>query len=111
MNEKRRKKTFSVGELILLGIGAIILATGGVMHAYAKNKQVDIARKVDAAKKEIIDLEEKAAFTRVEIERLLDRHEMKLDLGSINSLLRPTDPGQLIIVKPEADGTATASSN
>lgn len=111
MNEKRRKKTFSVGELILLGIGAVILAAGGVMHAYAKNKQVDVARKVDAAEKEIVDLKEKAAYTRVEIERLLDRHEMQLDLASRRSSLRPTDPHQLIIVNPDADGAASASSN
>jgi len=100
MNAKRKKKHFSVSELILLGVAAIILTSGGVMHAYAKNKDVEIARKVDAAQKEIEQNHEAVAMVNVKIERKLDRYLLKDSLRIQGSELQQTQPTQIEMVNP-----------
>ncbi len=108
MNAKRTTKNFSVSELVLLGIAAMILTCGGVMHAYAKNKDVEIARKVDAAQKEIEQHNEAVAMVNVKIERKLDRYTMKESLRIQQSSIRETEPGQIEYVNPGADGSEQA---
>lgn len=110
MNKRRNKKSFSLGELVLLGLAAVILAAGGVMHAYAKNEEVKMARKIDAAKKEIEEYEEYVVMVNVKINRRLDRYQMKSDLLAQNSLLRETDPSQFVYVDLERDGDVEASA-
>ncbi len=110
MNAKRKKKHFSVSELILLGIAAVILTSGGVMHAYAKNKDVEIARKVDAAQKEIEQHHEAVAMVNVKIERKLDRYLLKDALLIQGSQLRETEPVQFEMVNPGADGNQQAQT-
>ncbi len=107
MNAKKtKKKNFSISELVLLGIAAVILAAGGIMHVYASNQQIDIARKIDAAQKEIDQYYAGVSMTNVKIDRNLDRYLMKEDLLARGSALRETDPNQLEIVNPGADGVA-----
>ena len=110
MNKRRNKKSFSLSELVLLGLAAVILAAGGVMHAYAKNEEVKMARKIDAAKKEIEEYEEYVVMVNVKINRRLDRYQMKSDLVAQNSLLRETDPSQFEYVELERDGDVEASA-
>ena len=110
MNKRRNKKSFSLGELVLLGLAAVILAAGGVMHAYAKNEEVKMARKIDAAKKEIEEYEEYVVMVNVKINRRLDRYQMKSDLLAQNSRLRETDPSQFVYVDLERDGDVEASA-
>jgi len=110
MNAKRKKKPFSVSEIILLGIAAVILTGGGVMYAYAKNKDVEIARKVDAAKREIEQHYEAVAMVNVKMDRKLDRYILKEALEVQRSTLRDTSPMQLELVDPGADGIAQVSN-
>lgn len=88
----------------------MLLATGGVMHAYAKNKDVEIARKVDAAQKEIEQYSEEVAMVNVKIERKLDRYILKDSLRTQRSELRETSPAQLEMVNPGADGARQAEA-
>lgn len=111
MNAKRKKKHFSVSELVLLGIAAVILTSGGVMHAYAKNKEIEIARKVDEAQKEIDEHFEAVAMVDVKIERRLDRYLLKESLSVENSMLRETHPMQFEMVNPGADGEEQAQAD
>lgn len=101
---KSKKKNFSIGEVVLLGMAAVILAVGGIMHVYASNKEIDVARKIDAVQKEIDELYAEVSMTNVKIDRNLDRHLMKEDLLARGSALRETEPGQLEIVKPGSSG-------
>ncbi len=103
MNAKRKKKNFSLSELILLGLATVILAGGGVMHAYAKNREVELARKIDGAKKEIESYNEAVAMINVKIDRKLDRYLMKEQLLAQGSSLRPTDPGQIEPVRAQRE--------
>ena len=115
MNARRtKKKNFSISELVLLGVAAVILTAGGIMHVYASNKDIDTARKIDAAKKEIGEYYAGVNMTNVKIDRSLDRYLMKEDLYARGSILRETDPSQLEIVKPGQDpvsGIAVASTS
>jgi hypothetical protein len=109
MNAKKtKKKNFSISELVLLGLAAVILAAGGIMHVYASNKQIDTARKIDAVEKEIGEFYADVNMTNVKIDRSLDRYLMKEDLLARGSALRETDPSQLEIVKPGSDGADVA---
>jgi hypothetical protein len=101
---KTKKKNFSLSELVLLGLAAVILTAGGIMHVYASNKGIDTARKIDAAQKEIDEFYAGVNMTNVKIDRNLDRYLMKEDLLARGSALRITEPGQIEIVKPGADG-------
>ncbi len=115
MNARRTtKKNFSISELVLSAIAAVILTVGGIMHVYASNKEIDTARKIDAVQKEIDELYAGVNMTNVKIDRNLDRYLMKEDLIARGSELRKTDPDQLEIVIPGAvgaDGIATASTD
>ncbi len=112
MNAKRNiKKNFSLSELILLGLAAMILAGGGVMHAYAKNREVELARKIDAAKKEIEAYDEAVAMIHVKIDRKLDRCLMKEELAAQGSVLRPTHPSQIEPVRPNGGGVMLITTN
>jgi hypothetical protein len=106
--KKTKKKNFSISELVLLGLAAVILAAGGIMHVYASNKQIDTARKIDAVEKEIGEFYADVNMTNVKIDRSLDRYLMKEDLLARGSALRETDPSQLEIVKPGSDGADVA---
>ncbi|MEZ7955792.1 MAG: hypothetical protein QMC23_04055 [Rubritalea sp.] len=109
MNSRRtKKKNFSLSELVLLGVAAVILTAGGIMHVYASNKEIDTARKIDAAQKEIHEFYAGVNMTNVKIDRSLDRYLMKEDLLARGSALRETDPGQLEIVTPGAIGASGA---
>ena len=102
--KKTKKKNFSISELVLLGVAAVILTAGGIMHVYASNKEIDTARKIDAVKKEIDEYYAGVNMTNVRIDRNLDRYLMKEDLLARGSELRETDPSQLEVVKPGASG-------
>ncbi len=110
MNKKRKKTNFSLSELILLALAATILTVGGLMHVYAKNEEVKMARKIDAAKKEIEQYEEHVLMVNVKIDRRLDRYQLKEDLLAQGSTLRETDPSQFVYVEPEKDGMIEASA-
>lgn len=110
---KKGKKNFKISELVLLGMAAVILAVGGIMHVYASNKGIETARKIDAVQKEIDQYNADVNMINVGIDRDLDRHTMKEDLVARGSELRATDPDQLEIVDPIASGSerlATASA-
>lgn len=109
---KSKKKNFSISELVLLGMAAVILAAGGIMHVYASNKEIDTARKIDAVQKEIDEYYAGVNMINVRIDRNLDRYLMKEDLMARGSELRETDSSQLEIVQPgaaEAKGLAATS--
>lgn len=102
MNSSRKnKKNFRASELIMVGMAILIVAGGGVMHAYAKNREVELARKIDAAKKEIETYHETVAMINVKIDRKLDRYLMKEELVAQGSDLRETDPRQFESIRPE----------
>lgn len=112
--KKTKKKNFSISELVLLGIAAVILTAGGIMHVYASNKEIDTARKIDAVQKEIDEYYAGVNMTNVRIDRNLDRYLMKEDLLARGSELRETDPAQLEIIKPGVagpEGLAAASTS
>jgi len=94
-----------VSELVLLGIAAVILAGGGIMHVYASNKEIEVARKIDATKKEIEEHYADVNMTEVKMDRHLDRYLMKEELLARGSELRETKPNQLEMVEPGVDGT------
>lgn len=111
MNVRRTtKKNFSVSELVLLVIAAVILTAGGIMHVYASNKQIEIARKIDATQKQIDKYYAGVNMTNVKIDRNLDRYLMKEDLLARGSTLRATDPSQLEIVYPSTDVPASVAA-
>lgn len=98
--KKSTKKNFSISELILLGMAAVILAAGGVMHVYASNKEIETTRKIDALQKNIDEYYADVNMINVRIDRNLDRYNMKEDLLARGSELRATDPNQLEMVNP-----------
>ncbi len=107
MNAKKKgSKNFKISELVLLGLAAVILAVGGIMHVYASNKEIETARKIDAIQKEIDQYNADVNMINVRIDRNLDRYIMKEDLMARGSELRATNPDQLEIVDPSVDNTA-----
>lgn len=99
---KTTKKNFSISELVLLGVAAVIMAAGGIMHVYASNKEIETVRKIDAVQKEIDEYYADVNMINVRIDRNLDRYIMKEDLLARGSELRATDPSQLEMVEPGA---------
>jgi len=81
------------------------------MHVYASNKEIDTARKIDAAQKEIDEYYAGVSMINVKMDRNLDRYLMKEDLLARGSKLRETDPNQLEIVDPGAKASGGLASS
>ena len=96
--KKSAKKSFSISELVLLGMAAVIMAAGGIMHVYASNKEIETVRKIDTLQKDVDEYYADVNMINVKIYRNLDRYLMKEDLLARGSDLRATDPSQLEIV-------------
>lgn len=96
--------------MILIG-AAFMLAVAGVMHAYVKNRQVEVAREIDETQRHIEEIQEQTKLILVNKDRKLNRHLIRNELSERGSELCSIPPQVVEVVEPATgSGDAVAVS-
>jgi len=109
----RRSETSNFGfvPVMILLFAGLLLAVGGVMHAYVKNRQVEVAREIDKTKKRTDVHNEEAKHFQVSIDRKKNRHIIRTQLKEQYSSLGAIDPQAIEVIDSEYyDVKSVASS-
>jgi uncharacterized membrane protein affecting hemolysin expression len=100
MNRLRSEPTTHISVFITLILAALVVITGGIMHAVAKNSQVQVERQIDQAQTRIEQTKVKIRMVEVRTDKLLDRFEMKERLKESVPGLVPITPADIEEVRP-----------
>lgn len=84
----------------MLIIVTVLLATGGVLHAFMKNRQIEVAREIDATNSRMVETEETMKMVQVKIDRKLNRHMIRAELANRESELTTIPSTAVEVVTP-----------
>ena len=88
MNKHRHKeRRFSIPEMIVLILSAVVLMVGGFTHAWLKNSQVEVMRDIDQTGQRIGDHEDVISSLQVKIDKKLNIYQLRDDLKRADSEL------------------------
>lgn len=101
MNKKRSEiNHFASLHVVMLIMITVLLATGGVLHAFMKNRQIEVAREIDSTKSNIVEIEEEMKMVQMKIDRKLNRHMIRAELASRDSDLTRIPSSAVEVVTP-----------
>ncbi len=100
MNRLRSEPKTHPSVFISLILAALVVVTGGVMHAVYKNSQVKTARLIDQAEQRIEQTEVKIRMIGVNTDELLDRFDMRERLQENGSTLIAITPADIEEIEP-----------
>ena len=100
MNRLRSEPKTHPSVFITLILAALVVVTGGVMHAVYKNSQVKTARLIDQAEQRIEQTEVKIRMIGVNTDELLDRFDMRERLQENGSALIAIKPADIEEIAP-----------
>jgi hypothetical protein len=89
MNRRRDAPRTSVSIILAVILAAAISAGGGVLHAYYKNRQVQITREIDAIDRRVEHCRLEIRTTEMRMDQLLNRFVIRKQLEDNGSDLRP----------------------
>ncbi len=89
MNRRRDEPKTSASVFIAVILAATIVAGGGVLHAYYKNRQIQIAREIDAIDRNVEHCRLEIRTTEMRMDQLLNRFVIRKQLEENGSSLRP----------------------
>lgn len=107
MNRRKSAQRHQGSIFFAIFLGLAIAAAGGVLHAYYKNRQVQIAREIDAIESRIGQYQLDMQTTRYRADQLLNRYAMAERLKENSSTLRPIP----LLVIEEVDPTPPARNS
>jgi len=89
MNRRRmiKKKDLSFGQIILLAVAVLLVATAGVHFVYLKNKQIDLVREIEHTKNRIAEHEYDLRGLQSREDDILDRYLIRDRLRLVNSTM------------------------
>ncbi|MCP5535334.1 MAG: hypothetical protein H7A51_03765 [Akkermansiaceae bacterium] len=103
MNKHRNKqRRLSITEMTLLGLAALVLMTGGFLHAWLKNSHVEVMRDVDKAQQRISDHEDSINSLQVKIDKKLNIYQIRDDLVRAGSKLRDVPASSVEKIHPHS---------
>lgn len=109
MNRLRSEPKTHPSVFITLILAALVVVTGGVMHAVYKNSQVKTARLIDQAEQRIDQTRVKIRMIEVNTDELLDRFDMRERLRENGSQLIEVTPADIEEVQPARPAPEVAS--
>ncbi len=89
MNRRRNEEKTPFLIFFALFMAAVIAAGGGVLHAYFKNRQVQISREIDATERNIVQCRLDIRTSEMRMDLLLNRFVIRKQVQQNGSLLRP----------------------
>ena len=99
MNKRRHKdRRFSMAEIVVLILAAVILMAGGVTHAWLKNSHVEVMREADLAEQRISDHEDAIESLQVKIDKKLNIYQLRDDLERAGSALEMVPASSIEVI-------------
>lgn len=93
MNRRRNESRTPALVFFALFLAAAIAAAGGVLHAYYKNRQVQISREIRAIERRIDQSRLDIRTTEMRKDQLLNRFVIRKQIEANGSSLRPIPVG------------------
>jgi len=93
MNRRKSESRPPASVFIAIIFGVSIAAGGGVLHAFYKNRQVQIAREIDAIERRIEQYHLDSRTIQYRTDQLLNRYAIAERLRENSSKLRPIPRG------------------
>jgi hypothetical protein len=113
MNRLRSEPKTHPSVFITLILAALVVVTGGVMHAVYKNSQVRTARLIDQAEQRIDQTRVRIRMIEVNTDELLDRFDMRERLQENGTRLievTPADIEEIKAARPEPEVASVRDS-
>jgi len=89
MNRYRNENRTPAMVFFALFIAAAIVAGGGILHAYYKNRQVQISREIDLIDRRVEQSRLDIRTTEMRMDQLLNRFAIRQQMVQSGSSLRP----------------------
>lgn len=89
MNRRRDEPRTSASVIFSVILAFAIIAGGGVLHGYYKNRQIQIAREIDAIDRRVEHARLDIRTTEMRMDELLNRFVIRKQLEDNGSSLRP----------------------
>ena len=93
MNRRRNETRTPLRVFLALILAAAIAAGGGVLHAFYKNRQVQITREIDAIDRNVVQCRLDIQTTEMRMDDLLSRFVIRKQIEQNGSSLRPIPMG------------------
>ena len=93
MNRRRNEPRTPLSVFFALFLAAAIAASGGVLHAVYKNRQVQVSREIDAIDQRVKQSRLESETIEVRMDELLNRFAMRQQIEKSGSSLRPIPLG------------------
>ena len=93
MNRRRNETRTPFSVFFALILAAAIAAAGGVLHAFYKNRQVQITREIDAIDRNVVQCRLDIQTTEMRMDELLNRFVIRKQIEQNGSSLRPIPMG------------------
>ena len=93
MNRRRNEPRTPASVFFALFLAAAIAASGGVLHAFYKNRQVQISRQIDAIDQRVKQSRLESEIIEVRMDELLNRFAIRQQIEKSGSQLRPIPMG------------------
>jgi len=89
MNRRRKEVRTPASAFITLIVAAAIVAGGGVLHAFYKNRQIQVSREIDAIDRRVEQYRLDIRTTEMRMDQLLNRFVIRKQIEANGSSLRP----------------------
>jgi hypothetical protein len=93
MNRRRHETRTPFLVFFALILAAAIAAAGGVLHAYYKNRQIQITREIDAIDRNVVQCRLDIQTSEMRMDELLNRFVIRKQIEQNGSSLRPIPMG------------------
>lgn len=110
MNRRRHPTRTPASVYLSLLVAAAIVTAGGVLHAFYKNRQVQISREIKAIDNRIAKYREEISTFDVRMDRLLNRYAIRKQIEANGSPLRPIPIGAIEEVDPSSSARRSVAS-
>ena len=93
MNRRRQESRTPISVFFSLFLAAAIAAAGGVLHAFYKNRQIQVSREIDAIDRRVEQARLEIRTTEMRMDQLLNRFVIRKQIEANGSALRPIPMG------------------
>ena len=93
MNRRKNEARTPASTYFALILAAVIVTGGGVLHAFYKNRQIQVSREIDAIERRVEQYRLDIRTTDMRMDQLLNRFAMRKQIEEIGSSLRPIPVG------------------
>lgn len=110
MNRRRNETRTPISVFFALFLAAGIAAGGGVLHAFYKNRQIQVSREIDAIDRRVEQYRLDIRTTDMRMDMLLNRFAIRKQIEETGSSLRPIPVGVIELVDPRISSRHSVAS-